>query len=80
MSQPPVTPQLSSDLIAFMNVGCFSCRGEIHEANSVIAKLLDYHAHLKSRGLNDWEIFAETPEPYKVCQHYATLSFVDLKT
>jgi len=66
MAQLSAKTQLFSDLIAFMNVGCFSSRGEIHEAYSVIAKLLDYQTLLKSCGLNAWDKFAEAQKPYKI--------------
>jgi len=66
MAQLPATTQLSSDLIAFMNIGCFSSRGEIHEANSVIAKLFDCQAHLKLCGSNARDISAEVQKPYKI--------------
>ncbi len=53
--------QPSSDLIEFMNIGwfCFSFKGEILRANSVIVKLLDYSDHATFCMANAWAVFAE---------------------
>ena len=53
--------QPSSDLIEFMNIGCFcfSLEGEIMGANSVIVKLLAYPDPSTFCMANAWGVFAE---------------------
>ena len=53
--------QPSSDLIEFMNIGwfCFSLKGEILGANSVIVKLLDYPDASTFCMANAWTMFTE---------------------
>jgi hypothetical protein len=54
--------QPSSDLIEFMNIGwfCFSFKGEILGANSVIVKLLDFLDPSTFCMANAWGVFADT--------------------